>query len=589
MPARAPECCPPPTESRPISPDAVQVVDTPGIVSIVPRSLDEKVAVSALSRLSDLVPGAGDTPDVVVVAVDATQPGRHLPLLGQVMGAGFQVVAAVTMNDLARRQGRELDVNALSERLGIPVVEIDGRTGNGVADLVAGLDSLLEPRPGRPAPILPETLADDRIQEGFRWADSLVASCVRNGASAGRRRGVEILDLLTFHPLLGLPVFGLVMTGLFWLVFAAARPFMDLVEWIFDLAGTKVAAALPDVWWSHLLVDGAIAGFGSVLVFVPQIAILFLVIGLLEDSGYLARGAMLVDRFLMVIGLNGKSFVPLLSGNACAIPAAMSARTIPGRRERTLTLLVIPLMSCSARLPVWGLLLSFLVPKGSAWIGGLALAGIYVASLGMASVVALLGGKILRIPASPTGFQVELPAWRRPVWKVVGISAYERTRDYLARAGWVILGVSIAFWLLMNLPSPEHSAAVAIGKVLQPLLRPMGVDWRVGTALLAAFAAREVFVSALAVVFSVQGAGGNVLEAMRTAVFDGGADKVFTTASVAGLVVFFMISLQCLSTVAVMRREASNRFALVQMVAFLAGAWILASATVQGLRLLGVQ
>lgn len=585
-------CCEPGATAPAALPGQIQVVDTPGIVSIVPRSQDEEVAISALSRLQGIVPDAGANPDLVVVTLDATQPARHLPLLGQILDAGFRVVAAVTMNDMARAQGRAFDCNRLSSELGIPVAEVDGRTGRGMDDLLAAIESSFDPVEPARTPVLPGAIPEDRIQAGFRWADALVALCVVANSERTSKLWGHRIDAVVLSPLLGLPVFVVVMAGLFWSVFAAASPFMKFVQFVFGALGGWAGQALPDVWWSHLLVDGVLAGFGSVLVFVPQIAILFVVIGLLEDSGYLARGAMQVDRFLMVIGLNGKSFVPLLSGNACAIPAAMAARTIPGRRERMLTLLVIPLMSCSARLPVWGLLLAFLVPGGSAWIGGLALAGIYTGSLALASVAAVVGGKILRIPPSTTGFQVELPAWRLPSFRTVVASAFDRTKGYLSRAGGVILAVSVVFWAIMNLPSQEHSIAISIGRGMGPMLHPMGLDWRVGVALLAAFAAREVFVSALAVVFSVQAAGtagGGLLDAMRRATFEGSTAPVFTVASVAGLVVFFMISLQCLSTVAVMRKEASGRFAAGQMVAFLVAAWVLAVLTVQGLRFAGVQ
>jgi ferrous iron transport protein B len=248
-------------------------------------------------------------------------------------------------------------------------------------------------------------------------------------------------------------------------------------------------------------------------------------------------------------------------------------------------------MSCSARLPVWGLLLAFLVPSDKPWLGGLALTGIYLLSLVFASLVAVVGGKILRIAPSYSGFQVELPQWRPPTFRTVVVSAWDRTVSYLQRAGLTILGVSVAFWLFMNLPSPDHSVATMVGQWIAPLLKPMGVDWRVGVALIAAFAAREVFVSALAVVFSVQAARGTdqgLVQAMRQATFEGTNHHVFTFASTAGLVVFFLIALQCLTTVAVMRKEVSTRFALGQMVGFVALAWVLASATVQGLRLFGV-
>lgn len=567
-------------------PGVVQVMDTPGIVSIIPRSQDEQIALSALNSLDKVLHAEQKSPNLLVVLVDATQPARHLPLARELIKTGIPAVIALTMNDLAKKQGRNLDTNKLSELVGVAVVEVDGRSGAGLAELLSCIESTMSTTPVDAT--LPKALSDSDIQENFRWADELVVAVRQGGPGSGEQ---GLLDRITLHPVAGLLVFASVMSGFFWLVFAAAKPMMNWVGEGFGWLGDTLGAQLPDGMLKSLLVDGVIAGGGAVFTFVPQIAVLFLVLGILEDSGYLARGAMLVDRFLMAIGLNGKSFVPLLSGNACAIPAAMAARTIPGRKERLTTLLVIPLMSCSARLPVWGLLLGFLVPEGKAWLGGLLLTGIYLVSVGNASVVAALAGRFLKMPASEAGFQVELPLWRPPTFRTVVVSAWDRTASYIKRAGPMILGVAVVFWLFMNLPSKDASVAVGLGKLLSPLLAPMGLDWRVGVALLAAFAAREVFVSALAVVFAVQGSESGrkgLLDAMHHATFQGTQQPVFTTATIVGLVVFFMFALQCLTTVAVMRREVSTRFALAQMFGLIAIAWVLASLTVQGLRFIGV-
>lgn len=561
-----------------------QAIDTPGIVSLIPRSADERIAISALSSLRGIgMPS--DNPRVVVQVVDATQLQRHLPLVRQVREAGFPLVVALTMNDLARRKGRPVDANKLSELLGLAVVEVNGRTGEGMTELVSAAESV---EPAAAPPRLPESSTEKEIRDAFVWADGIAEQCM---PPTRVQEAIGVLDRLTLHPVLGLAIFAAVMTGLFWSVFSLAGPFMDWTEGFFGWLGELATANLPESWFTSLLVDGVIAGGGAVFVFVPQIAILFLALGVLEDSGYLSRGAMLVDRFLSLVGLNGKSFVPLLSGNACSIPAAMAARTIPGKRERLLTLLVIPLMSCSARLPVWGLLIAFLVPSESALWGGLALTAIYLASLVFASIAALVGGKILGIEPSDEGFQIELPMWRPPTFRTVVVTTWDRTVSYVKRAGLTILLVSVGFWLFMTLPSEDNSVMVMLGKLLEPLVAPMGVDWRVGVALIAAFAAREVFVSALAVVFAIEGAEENtagLLEAMRNATFDGTSQPVFTISSAIGLIVFFLIALQCLTTVAVMRKEVSNRFALGQMFGFVAIAWVLSIAVVQGLRLFGV-
>lgn len=567
----------------------VVVLDTPGIVSVVARTADERVAVETLTSVGKLVPGTSPTPEVVLTTVDATQPSRHLVLVQQLLRAGIQPVVVLTMNDLARAKGRALDPDRLSADLGIPVVSVDGRTGEGLPALLAVVDDLL----GGPAPVahLPTEVSEAQLHSDFRNSETMVEAAILPGQDPARLLWSERIDAFALHPVFGLLLFATAMSFLFWCVFAAAAPFQDGIGRAVASFGELLSSHLPDAWYSRLLVDGVVAGAGAVLVFVPQIAILFLLIGLLEDSGYLARGAVLVDRPLSAIGLNGRSFVPLLSGYACAIPAAMAARTIPGRKERLLTLLVIPLMSCSARLPVWGLLLAFLVPPGHAWAGGMALTAIYLASLVIASIAAWAGGRILGLDPSPTGFQIELPAWRAPVLRNAAVSAVDRTLSYLRRAGGTILTISVLFWALMNLPSRESSLAWTAGHWLAPLLHPMGLDWRVGISLLAAFAAREVFVSALAVVFSVDGAKDattGVVQAMRDAVFPDGA-HIFTFATCAGLVVFFLIALQCLSTVAVIRRESGSlRFAAGQMATFIGAAWVLAVVAVQGLRLLGI-
>lgn len=568
----------------------VVVLDTPGIVSVVARTADEREAVRALSELDVIVPGAEKSPDVVVTTVDATQPVRHLALVRQLLRAGIQPAVVLTMNDLARAQGRALDTDLLAADLGTPVVSVDGRTGQGLSDLLSVLDDLLRGRRA-PLPALPESLSEEEIISDFREAERIVERATPGGQHSSTRRRGERFDRIALHPVLGPILFAGSMSLFFWCVFSAAAPFQEATNAAVSATGSFLATHLPDAWYSHLLVDGVVAGVGSVLVFVPQIAILFLLIGLMEDSGYLARGAVLVDRPLAALGLNGKAFVPLLSGYACAIPAAMAARTIPGRKERLLTLLVIPLMSCSARLPVWGLLLAFLIPPGHPWTGGFALTGIYFASTALASVAALLGGKILGVDPSPAGFQIELPAWRAPIARNVVVSAIDRTASYMRRAGATILTISVLFWVAMALPSPQASVAWRAGHLMEPLLHPLGLDWRVGVALVAAFAAREVFVSALTVVFTMAPGsriGGGMVGTMHRAVLPDGS-PLFTVASCAGLVVFFLIALQCLSTVAVIRHESGSwKFALGQMAAFLGIAWILAALTVQGLRAVGI-
>jgi ferrous iron transport protein B len=352
----------------------------------------------------------------------------------------------------------------------------------------------------------------------------------------------------------------------------------------------------------RFLAEGVIGGAGAVAVFFPQIVILFFLMNLLEDSGYLARGATLVDRPLSYVGLHGRSFVPMLSGFACAIPAVLAARGIPARRERLLTIWILPLMSCSARLPVYALLLAALLP-GAAWTAGMALAGIYISSLLAGALVAGLSGRILARHRSPSLLAMELPSYRMPRWKPILRTTWARGSAYLKRAGLPILVVSAMLWCLANFgfvragfvaPAPmEDSFAAQLGRNMEPALRPMGVDWRVGVGLISAFAAREVFVSSMAIVFHVedqdehsQQAG--LLEKMRAATFPDGSGLVFTPSSMSGLIVFFFFSLQCFSTVAVVRRELDSwRLAMLQLFFYTGLGYALAVACVQGLRLLG--
>jgi ferrous iron transport protein B len=365
--------------------------------------------------------------------------------------------------------------------------------------------------------------------------------------------------------------------------------------------------------FTRFLSEGIIHGIGVVAVFFPQVVILFFLMTLLEDSGYLARAATLADRPLRLLGLHGRSFVPMLSGFACAIPATLAARAIPTRRERLLTIWILPLMSCSARLPVYSLLLAAVMPRDAAWRAGLALAAIYVGSLLAGSLVAGLINRFMPQKRGLSMLAMELPLYRRPQIKPILKTTWARASNYLKRAGLPIATVSACLWLLSNFgfgakqitpagaaPAPviaqspmDKSFAAQLGHIMEPALKPMGVDWRVGVGLISAFAAREVFVSSLAIVFHVAGEedtqSERMLEEMRTAKIEGSNQPVFTTASIVGLIVFFFFSLQCFSTVAVVRKETnSSRFVALQLLFYTGLGYLASVATVQGLRLAGL-
>ncbi|MEN9353896.1 MAG: ferrous iron transport protein [Fibrobacterota bacterium] len=564
------------------------VLDTPGILSLVPRSQDEAVAVQALRNPSALIPESS-VPDLVIAVVDMSQPHRPLVLVHQMARAGFRMVVALTMPDLAERRGCALDPVRLSDALNLPVHVVNGRTGEGVPALLESCGRILSNSSAPQAPVLPEGSSQDEIQSDYLWAEKVVEHALHR-EQVQRKLSFDP-DRILLNPWVGFLTFALVMTGFFWAIFAAAAPLQDGVELLFTALADLAARVAPAGFLADLLKEGIFPGFQAVLVFVPQIAILFFMLGVLEDTGYLARGTVVIDRPLSMLGLNGRSFVPLLSGFACAIPAMMAARTIPGRKERLLTLLVIPLMSCSARLPVYGLLLALLF-AGNPAMASLGMTAIYLGSVLIGSLACALLSRSLSLPATDAGFQIELPAWRMPMWRTVVISALERTWGYVQRAGGTIFAISIVFWLLNRYPTPEHSFALQAGRLLEPLVAPLGGDWRIAVALLAAFAAREVFVSALAVVFAVQAsadATAPLLESLRNATHATTGLPLFTTATIAGLVVYFMISMQCLSTFAVFRKEwGSWRIASLQLLGYVVLGWLLAVGLIQGLHALGV-
>jgi len=598
-----------------------RVMDTPGLVSLVPASPDEKVTVDALFH--------GPTrPQAVLAVADATQLARHLYLARQLIEVGFPVVLAVTMEDLLRKQGLRVDAERLSELLECPVVVLDPRKPGDLTALAAELKAAAESAaPGTPSPESYAAFAatagsEDGIAAAFRALDEVRALSVRpvfakagpeGFGPAGESTGMARADRILLHPVFGLAIFLLVMCGMFTSIFWLAAPLMDAVDGLFGALMAFTKDTLPTHWLTDLLADGVIGGMGAVLVFLPQIAILFLLMGWLEDSGYLARGAALVDKPLSKIGLNGRSFVPLLSGYACAIPAMMAARTIPNRVERLLTLLIIPLMSCSARLPVYALLLAFLVPRDRPWLGGLALTGLYLAGFVVGAVISTIVGKVLSARmGAPTGFMLELPALRTPVARIVLVSTWHKTWQYLRKAGPTILAIALGLWILTHTPvapappdgsdreyvAVSHSYAARIGHFIEPITQPMGLDWRGGVALISGFAAREVFVGSLALVYRVQeadddeGMAGKLLAQLSQLKFESGPSEgrfIFTFSTCVGILIFYLIALQCFPTVAVSRNESGSwKFALLQLGAFTGGAYLLAVAAVQGLRAFGV-
>jgi ferrous iron transport protein B len=552
-----------------------RVLDTPGIVGLEPRGADEAVTRHIL------FPAGAERPPRVVLVLDQTQLARHLYLAFQLRETGLPVVVALTMGDLLAEQGQEVCLSDLEASLRMPVVLVeagDPKSLEGLADSVAALPLVTTP----PHPPVPWDR--DRVEAARQEADALALQVLSPLPRPTQRVSVplhERLDPWLLHPFWGFVAFFLAMAAVFSAVFWVAQPAMDAVDATVGALGGWLHDRMPPGALADFVRDGLVAGLGSVLMFVPQIALLFLAMILLEDSGYLARAATMADRPLSVLGLEGRSFVPLLSGFACAIPAMLATRTIPDARIRRLTILVVPLASCSARLPVYALILGFLVPAGKPWLGGVALATLYLGGLALAALLAWCVAQTL--PAETRAsvpFVLELPVYRRPVLGRVVQGVLLKVRSYLEKATLPITLVATLLWAATYFPVAgddpvlrlQGSYAASWGQAIDFAFAPLGLDWRAGVALIAAFAAREVFVASLALALGVTAVGDSLqaglLGAMAKATLQDGT-PMFTLASGVALLVYFVVAMQCASTFVVAWRESgSARVAWGQLLGF---------------------
>lgn len=617
------------------------ILDSPGIISLIPSSPDEKISVDSLFSH----PKFGK-PEIVIVTVDSSQLSRHLYLVKQLIDANFNVIVVLTMLDLLRKKNLDISENKLSEILGCKVIKIDSRSGKGIKDLLISIKNSIA-EINIKEELFPEMNIHnqkEKLLESYRHIEEIekeVLFCKEpeNGnnhfdINEANKKLIVLnsirlpnkpdnltlkIDKFTLHRFWGIIIFFLVMSVTFTSIFWLASPLMNLINDMFSLLSSGSEILFGDTLFGNLISNGLLNGLGSVLVFLPQILILFLILGLLEDSGYLARGAMLADKPLSMIGLNGKSFVPMLSGFACAIPAIMATRTISNKRERFLTIFIIPLMSCSARIPVYVLLVAFLIPQDKPWVGGIALSAIYIfsifSSLIIASVVNKFQEKIIK-ESDNSSFILELPAYRKPKLSDVFNNTFKNATQYIKKAGPIIIYLSVFLWILTYFPNTNPqvnesgksekeiselknserimtSYASSLGKIIEPVMKPLGLDWRVGVSLIATFAAREVFVSSLALIFKITDEGDNIqtsiLKAMKDAQIENTGEKLFTTATTTGLIIFFVFAMQCLSTVAISKKETGSwRIPVLQIVVFSSIAYILSFLTVNGLRFFGI-
>lgn len=629
---------------------SVRIIDLPGTYSLYPKRTDEWVTYKVL-----LGQDPGIHPDMVVLLVDASNLKRNLLFCSQIIDLKIPVVVALTMMDLAASKGIDIDVEGLERELGIPVVSVNPRKNKGIPQLKKIIE--LRARQLRQAPprdfIAGNALAvgairdvkalfngkeisdytaihylinhehfdfnrefqdkiehiesvhafnhtriqADEIMQRYSRIKNIMQHTVSEPDPLQKTLFTEKLDKLFLDRTWGYIILLGVLFLLFQSVFWIAQYPMDAIDWSFSRLGAGLSHLLPEAWWSNLLVNGLLAGLSGILVFVPQIMILFGLITILEDTGYMARISFLTDKLMRKVGLNGKSVMPMISGFACAVPAIMSTRNIENKKERLLTILVTPLMSCSARLPVYTMLIAVAVPNqrvlGIFNLQGLVMMGLYILGLVMAMIVSYVAKAFIKLKEK-SFFILELPIYRAPRWNNVVVTMINKAKIFVVDAGKVIIVISLILWALSTFgpggkrqaieqtyaaqvrqhPDKageldknrqadllESSYAGILGKVVEPIIHPLGYDWKIGIALITSFAAREVFVGTMATLYSVEGGKDadpqTLQQRLRSARRQDGT-PVYTLATSLSLMVFYVLAMQCMSTLAVVRRETRS-------------------------------
>lgn len=635
---------------------SANIIDLPGTYSLYPRRSDEWVAYNVLMN-----PGNTEKPELYVLIVDASNLKRNLLFASQIIDLKMPVVIALTMMDIASKKGMSIDVKELERSLGVPVIPVNPRKDKGIAELKKAIDQTARHLYRPPSWNFADTsqLAHDAVadvrklfpqiseyaaihylihHESFaldnQTQDSIENIEKKHSFNHTKIQAEEItqrytrirhimqqsvveadpkekqmisdrLDRILLHRFWGyvilLGVLGLLFQSIFWL---ATYP-MDAIEWVFGEFSSWLSGLLPQNWLGDLIVNGLVAGLGGIVVFIPQIMILFGLTTILEDTGYMARISFLTDKLMRKVGLNGKSVMPMISSFACAVPAIMSTRNIENRKERLLTIMISPLMSCSARLPVYIILISLVIPKtyyfGFISLQGLVMTGLYLLGVVMALVVSYIMKWFINIKEK-SFFILELPVYRSPRWKTVLTTMVEKAKIFTLQAGKVILVISLILWALSSYGPADKMKAVAtqydqliaqqpdqaelleeekksallensyvgiLGKGIEPVIKPLGYDWKIGIALITSFAAREVFVGTMATIYSVgEEADENdatLREKMHAATWPDGS-KIYTLAAGVSLMVFYVFAMQCMSTLAIVKRETRSwKWPLIQL------------------------
>ncbi|MBO9571130.1 MAG: ferrous iron transport protein B, partial [Chitinophagaceae bacterium] len=605
-----------------ISPELDSIItDLPGTYSLYPRREDEWVAYKVLMQQDKQI-----DPEMLILVADASNLKRNLLFVSQIIDLKIPVVVALTMLDIAKKKDINVDVAELERELGVPVVPVNPRKNKGIPQLKRVIEQLavqLHKTPVRDfinndalatsaianvkqlVPNVSDYRAihylinhesfnlDNSIQEKienielennfnhtkvqaeeivqrYQRISHVLKQSVSEPSPLQKTLFTEKLDDILLHRVWGYAILVVVLFLLFQSIFWLAEYPMNFIEWIFAEAGSWLSDVLPQSWWSDLFINGIVAGLSGILVFIPQIIILFGLINILEDTGYMARISFLTDKLMRKVGLNGKSVMPMISGFACAVPAVMSARNIENKKERLLTILVTPLMSCSARLPVYTILISLVIPKtmiaGFIGVQGLVMMGLYLLGVVFALLISYIAKNFIRIKEK-SFFILELPVYRAPRWKNIFVTMIEKAKIFVFEAGKVIMIISLILWALSNFgpgeekhPPLENSYAGVMGKAIEPAIRPLGFDWKIGIALITSFAAREVFVGTMATLYSVEDdneEGLMLREKMQQAKFEDGS-KVYTLATGVSLMIFYVFAMQCMSTLAIVKRETKS-------------------------------
>lgn len=554
--------------------ETVTIEDLPGTYSLDPISPDEQIVAEVL----EVGNHKHATPDALIMTVDATTLRRSLGMVAQVQNVDLPLVIVLTFGDELAKRGGRIDVDALSRALGVTVVNVPAADTRAVAHLRQQLADVADwPRPAVPPPTDP---AQTRA-----WVDSVLTAAGYEVPTVDQR--TRRLDAVLLNPLWGSVVFFVVMFGFFQVIFTLAAPLQGAIEAFFGWLGELVAQYVTIDWLAKFLSEAIIGGVGGVLVFLPQIALLFAMIAVLEGVGYMSRAAFLMDRLMARFGLEGRAFVALLSAFACAIPGIMATRTLPSARDRLATMLAAPIMTCSARLPVYVMLVSLLVPSqariGPFGVQGLVMFGLYLVGAFAAMATAWVFGKLAGRRQQRLPFYMEMPPYRLPKLSSIGMTVWDSCASFVRKVGTMILGTTVLLWVLLSFPlvdasrltaagidpndsaavstyTLDHSYAASIGRAVEPVFEPLGFDWRINVGVIASLSAREVFVATMGQIAAAEDPD-NPADALAAMTVESGpraGQPLFTPPVIASLLVFFMFALQCFATIGALRRESGG-------------------------------